>query len=95
MSESSYQGSWTIQHFSPSNGEGPERVRHVPPLLRRVADTIEGMGDVDIQDITFGTEITADGPEHYLTVYFDARSSSTLLTCPPNRWRCGAMPNST
>jgi hypothetical protein len=41
--------------------------------LRRVVDTIEGLRDIEVQDITFGTEITADGPNHHLTVYFDAR----------------------
>jgi hypothetical protein len=42
----------------------------IAALLRRVADTIERLGSVEIQDITFGTEITADGPWHHLTVYF-------------------------
>jgi len=47
-------------------------VRHVPELLRRVATTIEGLGPVEIQDITFHSTISAEGPEHSLTVYFDA-----------------------
>jgi hypothetical protein len=37
-----------------------------------VADSIDKLGAVEIQDITFGTEITAEGPEHHLTVYFHA-----------------------
>jgi hypothetical protein len=70
MSEDAKQRSWIIQHFSQSNGNGPEQVGHVPELLRRVADTIEGLGDIAVQDITFGTDITAQGPAHHLTVYF-------------------------
>jgi len=64
--------SWTINHFTQSNPGGPEQVRHVPALLRRVATSIEELGPVEIQDITFGTTITAEGPEHSLTVYFHA-----------------------
>jgi hypothetical protein len=32
----------------------------VPALLRRVADSIEALGDVMVEDITFLTETTAD-----------------------------------
>jgi hypothetical protein len=62
---------WTIQHFSQANPKGPGQ-DDVPALLRRVANTIEGMGAVRVQDLTFGTEITEDGPWHHLTVYFDS-----------------------
>jgi hypothetical protein len=43
----------------------------VAALLRRVADTIETFGEINIQDIAFGTEVTEGGPWHSLTVYFD------------------------
>ena len=61
--------SWTIRHFSQANPLGPGQ-DDVPALLRRVADTIEALGPVRVQDVTFGTEATEDGPWHDLTVYF-------------------------
>ena len=68
--------SWTIRHFSQGNPKGPGQ-GDVPALLRRVADNIERRGAVEVQDITFGTEITEDGPWHHLTVYFhDADENS-------------------
>lgn len=60
---------WTIDHFSQANARGPTQA-DIPALLRRVADTIEQLGPVSVQDITFGTEITEDGPWHRLSVYF-------------------------
>jgi hypothetical protein len=62
--------SWTIRHFSQANPEG-EQQADVPALLRRVADSIETFGDIEVYDITFHSEITADGPWTSLTVYFD------------------------
>jgi hypothetical protein len=61
--------SWSIRHFSQSNPEGAEQ-GDVPRLLRRVADSIEALGPVEVQDVTFQTEITAEGPWHSMTVYF-------------------------
>lgn len=49
---------WTILHFSQCNPEGPGQ-GSVPDLLRRVANTIESLGDIDVQDITFSSEVTA------------------------------------
>jgi hypothetical protein len=43
---------WTIEHFSQANPQGPGQ-DDVPALLRRVADTVEKFGVVDVQDITF------------------------------------------
>lgn len=68
--------SWTIRHFSQANPKEPGAQGDVPALLRRVAETIEGLGDVTVQDITFGTEVTEDGPWHHLTVYFDFSDDS-------------------
>jgi hypothetical protein len=62
-------GSWTARYFSQANPKGPDQ-GDVPALLRRVADSIEELGPVDVQDVVFGTEVTEDGPWHSLTVYF-------------------------
>ncbi|MET7389407.1 hypothetical protein ACFYPT_03325 [Streptomyces sp. NPDC005529] len=61
--------SWTIKHFSQANPEGAGQA-NVPALLRRVADTIESLGSVEVQDLVMHTEITADGDRPSLTVYF-------------------------
>lgn len=61
--------SWLIRHFSQGNPEGPDQ-GNVPALLRRIADSIEALGPIEVQDITFATEVTADDPWHSMTVYF-------------------------
>jgi hypothetical protein len=43
---------WTMLHFSQSNPEGPGQ-GSVPALLRRLADSIDELGDIDVHDITF------------------------------------------
>ena len=61
---------WTVEHFSQANpvGEGQESV---PALMRRVADTIEGLGPLKIQDVVFHGELDDDGNEWpTVTVYF-------------------------
>ncbi|MDA0160473.1 hypothetical protein OM076_09360 [Solirubrobacter ginsenosidimutans] len=63
---------WSVFHFSQANPEGDGQ-DDVPALLRRVADTIEGRGAIDVMDITFEKEITAEGPWPSLTVYYDRR----------------------
>jgi hypothetical protein len=60
---------WTISHFSQSNPAG-EGQGNVPALLRRVADTLEGLGDVTVQDITFSSQVTEDEDELMMTVYY-------------------------
>lgn len=60
---------WTIFHFSQSNGKGPGQ-GDVPALLRRVADSVEELGDVDVQDITFASEVTAGEDDLTMTVYY-------------------------
>jgi hypothetical protein len=42
---------WTMNHFSQANRSGLGQ-GHVPSLLRRVADSIEGLGDVVVEDIS-------------------------------------------
>ena len=61
--------SWWIRHFSLANRVGPGQA-DVPALLRSVAESIEAHGAVEVQDITFETEVTEDGPCHSMTVYF-------------------------
>lgn len=68
--------SWSVRHFSQANPKGAGQ-GDVPALLRRVADSIEAFGDVEVQDVTFGTEITEDGPWHHLTVYFHLAEDDT------------------
>ncbi len=46
-------------------------------LLRRVAESIDSLEKGDVQDITFHTEITADGPWHSMTVYFSEASGES------------------
>jgi hypothetical protein len=42
----------------------------VPALLRRMADAIEAEGDVDVQDLTFQSEVTDGEDGLTMTVYF-------------------------
>lgn len=66
-------GDWTAHHFSQANpaGRGQE---DIPALLRRVADTIEGLGEVQIMDLVMHNEITAEGDWPSMTVYYKASS---------------------
>lgn len=66
--------SWTIEHFSQANPAGQGQ-GDVPALLRRVAASIEALGEVDVQDLVLHTEVTQDGAWHSLTVYFHRTGS--------------------
>ena len=61
--------SWIIEHFSQANpaGQGQD---DVPALLRRVAASIEALGEVNVQDLVLHTEVTPGGAWHPLTVNF-------------------------
>jgi hypothetical protein len=61
--------SWTARHFTQGNPKGPGQ-DDVPALLRRVADTIDSAGDVEVHDLILHTDVTEDGDWHSLTVYF-------------------------
>lgn len=65
----SVSSSWSAQHFSQANPEGPGR-DDVPTLLRRVADTIAELGDVDILDLVMHVEVTEDGDWPSITAYY-------------------------
>jgi hypothetical protein len=58
-----------IDHFSISNPTGDGQ-GFVPSLLRRMADAIEGEGDVDVQDLTFQSVVTEGEDDLTMTVYF-------------------------
>lgn len=60
---------WTINHFTQGNPEGPGQ-DSVPALLRRVADTLDALGPITVQDLVFQTEITADEDRPSVTVYY-------------------------
>jgi hypothetical protein len=77
---------WTIEHFSQANPKGPGQ-DDVAALLRRVADTIDKLGDVDVQDVTFHSELSEDAESWpSLTVYLHretpAASESDRLRPP-------------
>lgn len=63
-------GEWTIRHFSLSNAVGPGQ-GDVAALLRRVADTLDKLGDVQVQDIAFHSGVTEGEDDLTMTVYYD------------------------
>jgi hypothetical protein len=60
---------WTVLHFSRSNPEG-EGQGSVSALLRRVATTIDELGDIDVQDIVFHSVVTDEEDRVEVTVYY-------------------------
>jgi hypothetical protein len=60
---------WTIFHFSLSNPTGPEQ-GDVARLLRSVANGLETLGDIQVEDITFSSEPTAGEDDLTVTVYY-------------------------
>ncbi|MFF4413492.1 hypothetical protein ACFYY8_13245 [Streptosporangium sp. NPDC001559] len=57
-------GNWTMHHFSQAGD-------NVPGLLRKVAESIEELGEVEVHDLILHTEIGCeDGNEYSVTVYF-------------------------
>ena len=61
---------WSVFHFSQSNGDGPGS-GDVAALLRRVADSLDALGDVQVQDITFHSQVTDGEDDLSMTVYYD------------------------
>lgn len=47
----------------------------VPALLRRVADSIADLGDVDVQDLTFRSELDDGEPWPAVTLYYHRREA--------------------
>jgi hypothetical protein len=60
---------YRINHFSQSNPAGQGQ-GNVVKLLRTVADSLEQLGDVSIQDLVLHNEITSDGVWPSITVYY-------------------------
>ncbi|HEY8478339.1 MAG TPA: hypothetical protein VIL71_00795 [Spirillospora sp.] len=61
--------SWSVRHFSQANPAGPGQ-GDVPALLRRVADSIEELGSVEVMDLVLHQEVNEHGPWASVTVYF-------------------------
>lgn len=64
---------WTAEHFSQSNGRGGKsrKQQSVSALLRRVAKSLDELGDVQVQDVVFHMEIDEDGRDSpMMTVYY-------------------------
>jgi hypothetical protein len=57
-----------ISNFSQSNPTGKNQ-GDPAALLRRVADSLDSLGDVQVQDIVFNSEPTADEDDLTMTVY--------------------------
>jgi hypothetical protein len=55
--------------FTQNNPEG-EGQGNVPALLRRIADTLEELGPVEVMDVVYHPHITGDGDWPNMTVYF-------------------------
>lgn len=68
-SEDDPKDRWTANHFAQANPAG-EGQGDVPALLRRVAESIAELGDVEILDLVMHNEITAEGAWPSLVVYY-------------------------
>ena len=60
---------WSALHFSLSNPTGTGR-GDVAALLRRVADSVEELGDVTVQDVVFHSSVTDGEDDLTMTVYY-------------------------
>lgn len=67
---------YTIFHFQQSNPLGPGK-GNVPALLRRVADSIERMGDVEVYGLTLNPPTLRPDNDDWpsLAVYYDDKSA--------------------
>jgi hypothetical protein len=63
---------WTAQYFAQSNPAGAGQ-GDVAALLRRVAETIDDLGDVDVQDLTFSSAVGDGEDDLTITVYYHAQ----------------------
>lgn len=68
--------SWPAEHFSQANPKGPDQ-GNVPALPRRVAETIESLGAIEVQDLVLHNEVTPDGDWPSITVYFSQKGSKS------------------
>jgi hypothetical protein len=66
-----------VRRFSQANALGPGR-EDVPALLRRVADSIEELGTVDVVGIVMQVEVDADGDWPSMDVYYIDENEDTV-----------------
>jgi hypothetical protein len=69
---------YTISHFELSNPLGPGQ-GNVPALLRRVADAIEELGDIEVHDLILHPRITRPDGEDWpsIVVYYDYKTPTS------------------
>jgi hypothetical protein len=60
---------WSSFHFALSNPSGPGQ-GDVAKLFRRAADHLDDLGDVQVGDITFNSQPTADEDDLTLSFYY-------------------------
>jgi hypothetical protein len=60
---------WVTYSFSLSNPTGPGQ-GSVSALLRRLADQLDGLGEVEIIDISFSSQPTGEENDLRMTVYY-------------------------
>jgi hypothetical protein len=60
----------TLYHFTVSTTRGPAQ-DDVATLLRHVADALDGLGALDVHDITFHVDWNEQGPWPSMTVYYE------------------------
>ncbi len=58
-----------VHHFSQCNPAGPGQ-DNVAAMLRRIADSLDGLGKISVQNISFENDVTEDGLWPSVTVYF-------------------------
>ena len=64
---------WTCNEFALSDAEA-----NVPRLLRKVADIIEKLGDIELLDITFCLELEKPDFEARVAVYYSFPESEQV-----------------
>ena len=69
--QTSLVDNWTISHFSKANPEGPGQ-SDVAALLRSIASSLDELGDVEVQDIVFHSELEDGEDRPTMTVYYHA-----------------------
>lgn len=77
----------TMFHFSQANPRGVGQ-DSVPALLRRVAETLDEFGNVQVFDLVLHSEITSDGKNWpSLTVYYADRDETRIGQQPTDSHR--------
>lgn len=63
---------WPVLHFAQSNpsGDGQE---NIPALLRRVADSLEQLGPIEVLDMCFHALLSSGTEDPTLVVYYVKR----------------------